>query len=299
VETPPGHVPVMLEEVLEHLKPRPGQVFLDGTAGGGGHAAVLLERLRPGGRLFLLDRDSEALERLKARFGRPRDVEYCHADFRDFDRALAESGAPLLDGVLLDLGVSSQQIASDRGFSFERPDFLDMRYDRDQALTAHDIVNHWDARRLADLVSVLADQPYARRIARAIVENRPIETADRLARIVAAAQPAAYRRRKRGHPATRVFLALRMAVNDELDGLDEFCGKIFDRLKPGGRVAVISFHSGEDRVVKNRFREAARAQVATLVTRKPLTPTAEEISRNLRSRSAKLRVAERLGPGAG
>ena len=273
--------------------------MLDGTAGGGGHAAALLEKLRPGGRLFLLDRDPEALERLKARFGRPDDVEYCHADFRDFDHALAGSGAPLLDGALVDLGLSSQQLASDRGFSFERPDPLDMRYDRSHDLTAHEIVNHWDARRLADLFGFLADQPYARRIARAIVENRPIDRADRLAEVVAAAQPAAYRRRKRVHPATRVFLALRMAVNDELGSLDDFCRKIFGRLKPGGRVAVLSFHSGEDRVVKNRFRVAARAGLAALVTRKPLVPTAGEIRDNPRSRSAKLRVAERLGPDAG
>ncbi len=297
MDAAPGHVPVMLREALEYLAPRPGQVVLDGTGGEGGHAAAVLERIRPGGRLFLLDRDPDAVARLKARFGRPADVAYCHANFRDFDHVLAERGESRLDGALLDLGLSSRQLDSeDRGFSFDRGGPLDMRFDPHQELTAQTIVNRWDRERLVELFSELGDQPFARRIARAIVEHRPLERTDRLAEIVARAQPARYRRRKRGHPATRVLMALRMAVNDELGSLDGFCRKIFDRLKTGGRVVILSFHSGEDRIVKNRFREAARSGKAGLLTRKPLTPSAEEVRANPRARSAKLRAAERTTP---
>ena len=293
-----GHVPVLLREVLDLLRPRPGQVILDGTGGDGGHAAALLERIRPGGRLFLLDCDSDAIRRLKARFGRPADIEYGHANFRDFDQFLAARGQGAVDGALVDLGVSTPQLAGDRGFSFERPAPLDMRFDPTQPRTAYEVVNRWDERRLAEAFSRYGDQPFARRIARAIVRNRPIERADRLAEVVEAAQPLGYRRRKRVHPATRVFLVVRMLVNDEIANLDAFCRKVFDRLAPGGRVAVISFHSGEDRVAKNRFREAVRGGAAVLVTQRPVTPSAEEVRENPRARSAKLRVAERVA-GAG
>jgi len=293
----------MLEEVIEHLRPRPGAVMLDGTAGGGGHAEALLERLRPGGRLILLDRDREALERLVARLGRRPDVAYFHANFCDFDEALSESGESGLDGALLDLGLSSVQLAdAGRGFSLQAPGPLDMRFDASEGLTAGEVVNRWDADRLAEIFSKFGDQPYARRIARAMVEarrRRRIERTDELAEIVARAVPAPYRHRKRVHPATRVFQALRMAVNDEAGSLERFGGKIFDFLKPGGRVVVIAYHSGEDRIVKQRFRDAMRAGLARLPVRKPITPTAAEVRANPRSRSARLRVAERVGPTAG
>ena len=299
----PGHVPVMLEEALEHLRPRPGAVMLDGTAGGGGHAEALLARLRPGGRLILLDRDRGALERLVARLGRGPDVAYFHANFCDFDQALSEAGERALDGALLDLGLSSVQLAdADRGFSWQAPSPLDMRFDASEGVTAGEIVNRWPAERLAEIFSKFGDQPYARRIARAIVEARRlrrIERTDALAEIVSRAVPAPYRHRKRVHPATRVFQALRMVVNDEAGSLERFGGKIFDYLKPGGRVVVLAYHSGEDRIVKQRFREAARAGLAHLPVRKPITPTPAEVHANPRSRSARLLVAERLGPAAG
>jgi len=299
----PAHVPVMLAEVVERLKPRPGQVVLDGTAGGGGHAAALLEKIRPGGTLILLDRDRETLERLIARFGRQGDVRYFHANFSDFDQALEEAGVARLDAALVDLGLSSLQLAdADRGFSFDNNGPLDMRFDRSGGLTAEEIVNRWPADRLADIFSRYGDQPFAHRIARAIVEARrreQIGRTDQLAALVTAAQPAGYRRTLGIHPATRVFQALRIAVNDELESLDQFCRKIFDYLKPGGIVGVIAFHSGEDRIVKHRFREATQSGKAVLPVVKPIVPTLAEVQANPRSRSARFRVAERLAPATG
>jgi 16S rRNA (cytosine1402-N4)-methyltransferase len=288
----------MLDEALEHLRLRPGAVILDGTAGGGGHAAGILGRISPGGRLILLDRDREALERLMARFGRRGDVRYFHANFRHFDQALAEADEEPIDGALLDLGVSSLQLAdAERGFSFDQPGPLDMRFDRSEGPSAEEVVNRWNADRLAEIFHDYGDQPFSRRIARAIVESRrrrPIRRTDELAEIVRAALPPAFRRRQRLHPATRVFQALRIAVNDELGSLETFLDKIFDYLKPGGRVVVIAFHSGEDRIVKIRFHEAARKGRVRLTLAKPLTPTPEEVRTNPRSRSARMRVAERL-----
>jgi len=294
-----GHVPVMLDEVLEYLSPRPGQTVVDGTAGGGGHAAAILTRILPDGKLILLDRDRGALERLKARFGRRGDVRYFHANFCDLDQVLREADRPQVDACLLDLGVSSLQLAdADRGFSFDRPGPLDMRYDRSQRMTADEVVNRWPADRLAAAMRAFGDQPFARRIARAVVEARPIGGTGRLAEVVASAVPARWRRKQTIHPATRLFQAIRIAVNDELGSLETFLDKVFRFMRPGGRVVIVSFHSGEDRIVKTRFREAAREGWVRLPVRKPLRPTPEEVRANPRARSARLRVAERL-PTAG
>ena len=231
------------------------------------------------------------------RFGRGRDVRYFHANFADIDQVVAEAGSPL-DGVLLDLGVSSLQLdQAVRGFSFDQPGPLDMRLDRTQDLSAETIVNRWPAERLSDIFRQYGDQPMARRIALAIVKARrrePIRTTDQLAAIVLAALPAAFRKAQRQHPATRVFQALRIAVNEELQSLETFFDKVFDCMKPGGRVAVIAFHSGEDRIVKNRLRQAALEGRVRLALQKPITPTPDEVRANPRSRSARLRVAEVL-----
>ena len=294
-----GHVPVLLAEVIEQLAPGPGKVILDGTAGGGGHAMALLDRLRPGGRLILLDRDQEALERLMARIGRSADVRYFHANFCDFDEALTQAGEEQVDGVVLDLGVSSLQLADpDRGFSFEQAGPLDMRLDRSDRVTAEEIVNQWPAERLVDIFTRYGDQPFARRIAAAIVRARqanPLRRTDELAEIVRSALPPAARR-GRIHPATRVFQAIRIAVNAELQSLERFFDKVFDHLKPGGRVVVIAFHSGEDRIVKTRLRQAVAAGRARLPVARPITPTPAEVEANPRSRSARMRVAEALAP---
>ncbi len=294
-----GHVPVMLEEVAEHLSLHPGQVVVDGTAGGGGHAAEILKHVLPGGQLILLDRDRDALERLKARLRHRGTVRFFHANFCDIDQVLQEAGHTHVDACLLDLGVSSLQLAdAERGFSFDRPGPLDMRYDRSQETTAEEVVNRWPAERLAETLRDYGDQPFARRIVRAIVEARPIRRTDELAEVVASAVPAAWRQKQTIHPATRVFQAIRIAVNDELGSLERFLDKIVPLLKPGGRVVVLSFHSGEDRIVKTRFREAARHRRVRLPLAKPQRPTPGEVRANPRARSARLRVAQRL-PTAG
>ena len=293
------HVPVMLAEAIEHLRPRPGAVILDGTAGGGGHAAAILERIRPGGRLLLVDRDREALERLQAQFGRVGEIRYFHANFCRFDKVLAEAAVDRLDGALLDLGLASGQLAeSERGFSFDLPGPLDMRMDRSQHLTADAIVNRWPPARLASLFREFGDQPFPKRIAAAIVRarnRRSIGRTDELAEIVSRAVPAEYRRKLKIHPATRVFQALRIAVNDELRSLEVFLDKILGYMNSGGRVVVIAFHSGEDRLVKQHFREAVEQGLARLPVKKPVAPGAQEVAANPRSRSARMRVAERLG----
>lgn len=292
-----GHVPVMLDEVIEHLSPRPGQVVVDGTAGGGGHASAILTDLLPGGQLILLDRDCGALERLVARFRRRGNVRFFHANFCDIDQVVREAGHEQIDGCLLDLGVSSLQLAEAvRGFSFDRPARLDMRYDPSQGLTAYEVVNRWPPERLVEAFQVLGDQPFARRIVRAIVEARPVGQTDELADLVAGAVPAAWRRKQKIHPATRVMQSIRIVVNDELGSLATFLDKIFPLLRPGGRLVVLSFHSGEDRIVKNRFREAAHDGWVSLPVRRPVRPTPEEVEANPRSRSTRLRVAQRLPP---
>jgi len=297
VEDGGGHVPVMRREVIEHLEPRPGHVVVDGTAGGGGHAEAIRPHLQPGGQLILLDRDRGALQRLMNRFGTPPDIRFFHANFCDVDEVVCEAGHRQIDGCLADLGVSSLQLGeAARGFSFDRPARLDMRYDRSQDLTADEVVNRWPAETLVEAIRTYGDQPFARRIVRAIVDARPVERTDDLAAIVADAVPAAWRRKQKIHPATRVMQAIRIVVNDELGSLRTFLDKIFPLLRPGGRLVVLAFHSGEDRIVKTRFREAARDGWVRLPVTRPLRPTPEEVEANPRARSARLRVAERLPP---
>ncbi len=289
---PSQHVTVLLAEVLEWLDPQKGQTFVDGTLGAGGHARALAERVGPTGLVIALDRDPATLEAAERELAR-RPVTLVHSDFRDLPEVLRQLEVPGIDGMVLDLGMSSDQLAdSGRGFSFDSPGPLDLRYDPGEGEPATRLVNHLRSEQLADLLAALGEERYSRRIARAIVEARKghrIETATELAAIVRGAVPRG-RGRERIDAATRTFQALRIAVNDELRSLEIALRRIPECLRTTGRLAVISFHSLEDRLVKQAFREDPRYEAPV---KKPIQPSAEEVLRNPRSRSAKLRVARR------
>lgn len=283
------HEPVMVGEVLRFLAPGPGKLVVDATVGTGGHAEAILER---GAELLGIDRDPWALEvarRRLARFGgRCRLV---RGNYRHLERILGEQGIGEVDGVLFDLGMSSFQLGDPgRGFSFLREGPLDMRMDPSQPLTAHEIVNRWPEREIARILREYGEERYARRIARAIVRARPLRTTTELASLVARCYPPG---RHRIHPATRTFQALRIAVNDELAALREGLLAAIRVLRPGGVVVVISFHSLEDRIVKRTFRQRWIADEVEILTKKPLTPSPEEVGRNPRARSARLRAARK------
>jgi 16S rRNA (cytosine1402-N4)-methyltransferase len=293
MSTPRPHQPVMVTEVLEALAIRPDGIYLDGTVGGGGHAAEIAARLETG-RLIGLDCDPSALEVARARleqFGER--VTLVHANFAQLDRVLDELGIAHVNGILLDLGVSLTQLDTpQRGLSFRLEGPLDMRLDPTQELTAADLVNTLDERQLTKIFRDYGEERWAARIAKNIVRERrqhPIETTTELVRVIEQSIPAAVRRTSRIHPATRVFQALRIAVNDELDNLQRALTVGFERLAPGGRFVVISFHSLEDRIVKRFFRERLKAGQAEQI-RGPIRPSPEECAQNPRARSAKLRV---------
>ena len=294
---PLAHEPVMSAEVVAFLDPRPGGRYLDCTVGAGGHAHALLEA--GAGHVLGVDRDPEALPVAEAALsGWSEQVELVHADFRDIEDVLDARGLSTIDGAVADLGFSSMQIkAEGRGFSFRRDEPLDMRMDRTQGPTAADLLRDVPEKALADLIFEFGEERYSRRIARAIVESRqrqPLETTNQLAVLVRRAMPR--RARQRIDPATRTFQALRIWVNNELDRLGLFLRAVCDRLRVGARLAVIAFHSLEDRIVKTVFRELSKGEdvLVRVLTKRPDRPTREEVVRNPRARSAKLRAAERL-----
>jgi 16S rRNA (cytosine1402-N4)-methyltransferase len=290
------HTPVMTSEVLNALQPERGGLFVDCTVGLGGHARALLDAGAT--RLLGLDRDREALARAEAALAPWADrVELVHADFRDIDTVLDARHIAALDGALADLGVSSMQFdAAGRGFSFQRDEPLDMRMDRSSGENAADLVARATERELADAIFQYGEERFSRRIARALVDARreaPVTTTGRLAAIVRRAVP------RRGYsridPATRTFQALRIWVNRELEALDEFIEAIARRLRVGARLAVITFHSLEDRIVKHTLRALERQRgTVKVLTKKPLIPSDDEVRRNPRARSAKLRAAEKV-----
>ncbi len=289
---PTQHVPVMLDEVLEWLAPAPGKIIVDGTLGGGGHTRALAERVEPGGFVVSLDRDPAVIARAEQTL-RGLSVKLAQANFCDFNEVLQEIGVPQVDGVLLDLGLSSDQLAdAERGFSFDADGPLDLRFDIESGQPASTLVNRMSAEDLANLIYEYGEERHSRRIARAIVEDRqetPFTTARQLAELLRRVVPRSPV--EKIDPATRTFQALRIAVNDELGSLDRVLQRLPAAVKLGGRVAIISFHSLEDRRVKNAFRDDPRWQV---LTRKPLIAQPGELNRNPRARSAKLRVAERV-----
>jgi len=293
------HEPALLVETMELLAVKPGGLYVDGTVGLGGHAREILARSAPDGRLVAVDRDAEALDRARERpgpwSGRTR---FVHGDYRELPEIL---GGERPDGVFLDLGVSSAQLdTAERGFSFQAEGPLDMRMDRSQGDTAADAVNRLPEDELADVIYRFGEERASRRIARAVAEARrrgPIATTTELAAIVRRAARHGRRPGRPGlDPATRTFQALRIHVNRELEGLAGALAAIAARLAPGGRLAVIAFHSLEDREVKQTFRRLA-GEGFHLLTKKPVRPGAEEVSRNPRARSARLRAVERRFEG--
>ena len=292
------HEPVMVAEVLEHLAPARGGVFVDCTVGYGGHTKAMLHA--GASRVIGLDRDPDALRQAGAALAPEESrVELVHSDYRRLDEILDARGITGVDGILADLGVSSMQLdEAGRGFSFRRDEPLDMRMDRTSGLTAAEMIRDADERTLADVIYEFGEERHARRIARAIVEARDrsaVDSTGRLAEVVRRAVP------RKGYsridPATRTFQAVRIWVNRELEGLDVFLTQAARRLRPGGRMAVIAFHSLEDRIVKHTLRslQATGDIGLTIRTKRPVVPSEAEVERNPRARSAKLRVAERGG----
>lgn len=292
--TQPVHIPVLLNEVLEALQPQPGQRIVDGTLGGGGHTRAIAAKVGPEGAVLAIDRDPAAIAAAEENL-RGLPVLLAHASYRELPELLRELNWPPVDGVVLDLGLSSDQLADrERGFSFDADGPLDLRFDPTVGEPAARLVNQLKVENLANLIYELGEERYSRRVARAIAEAReqaPIRTAAELAAIVRRVVPKS--RHERIDPATRTFQALRIAVNDELGALHDILQSLPQCVRPGGRVAIISFHSLEDRMVKQAFRDDARYHV---ITRRPITASEEELAANPRSRSAKLRVAEIVHP---
>jgi len=302
-----AHEPVLYHEIIHALRPKSGGLYVDGTLGAGGHARGILEACTPAGRLIGLDVDPQALtlarENLAPYSDRTRLIQ---ASYVLLETILQEDAASPVDGILLDLGASSMQFDTpERGFSFQADGPLDMRFDPTRPGTASDLVNNLPERELADILFRYGEERAARRIAQAIVRNRPLRTTRQLSDVIEAVS----RRGEAQHPATRTFQALRIAVNEELEAIEKVLPQVVRVLRPGGRLAIISFHSLEDRIVKTFIRRESRDCIcpprqpictcghkASLkeINRHPLTATEEEIERNPRSRSAKLRVAEKI-----
>lgn len=290
------HEPVMVREALELLAPSPGKVIVDCTVGAGGHARALIQKLLPGGKLIALDCNDKMLELARknlSEFG--EQVCFFQANFADLSVVLSQAGQEEVDGVIFDLGVASDELDDPTlGLSFQVDGPLDMRLSRSVRLTAYEVVNTFSEAKLAEIFWELGEERHARRIARRIVQERakgPIRSTTQLANII---YDAVGGRREKIHPATRCFLALRLFVNDELEVLKRGLNAVPTHLRPGGRVVVISFHSLEDRIVKNTYKEWEKQGVVQILTRKVMRPCAEEVARNPRSRSAKMRAAERM-----
>ncbi|NQT46248.1 MAG: 16S rRNA (cytosine(1402)-N(4))-methyltransferase RsmH [Candidatus Omnitrophica bacterium] len=288
----------MCEEVLDLLNPKKGQTILDCTVGGGGHASMILERILPG-RLIGLDQDEEALSVAKDLLSKFDSASYSliHENYRNIDNIFSRDNIDKVDGVLFDLGISSFQLDNARrGFSIKGDGPLDMRMDKRSSLTAYDLVNRMRVDEIENILRSFGEERYARRIARSIGEIRkrtPIATTGQLREIVERSTPAKYKRYKI-HPATRTFLALRIAVNHELEHLEYALEIAIKHLAVGGRICVISFHSLEDRIAKNEFRRFKQSKILKVLTKKPLRPSHRETIENPRSRSAKLRAAEKI-----
>jgi len=292
-----AHHPVLVNEILEYLRPDKGQIIVDATAGGGGHSAEIIKRIMPGGRLVAIDKDNEAVERVKARFrDHGASVTCVNGDFANIRDILEVLRIKNIDGGIFDLGFSSYHVDHpERGFSFQKEGPLDMRFDRKQALSAWEVVNRYKQFELEDIIKTYGEERHSKLIAGKICSYRKkkrINTTLELAALINDAVGYRYRR-QRINPAARTFQALRIFVNGELESAETGINNAIGCLKPGGRVCVVSFHSLEDRLVKNIFRDKKRQGEIDLVTRKPVCPGQEEIRKNPRARSSKMRVAEK------
>jgi 16S rRNA (cytosine1402-N4)-methyltransferase len=301
------HIPVLFHQVIELLQPKVNGRYLDGTLGAGGHTAGILNASAPSGRVLAFDRDPEAITFAKQQLGTLAErVTFINDSYATMKAVVEQENLGHFDGILLDLGLSSRQLDNaERGFSFMRDGALDMRFDSTQGQTAAELLNNLSESELAEIIWRFGEEKQGRRMAQIIMKNRPLHTTKALADLIAANFP----RRGRIHPATKLFQALRIAVNDELTAVAQGVLDAIDLLSPGGRLAVISFHSLEDRIVKQTFRQASQTYedapelptgrrpltpTLQLISRKPILPTDEEVAQNPRSRSAKLRVAEKI-----
>ncbi|MDU5099311.1 MAG: 16S rRNA (cytosine(1402)-N(4))-methyltransferase RsmH [Peptoniphilus grossensis] len=307
-----SHKSVLLNETIEGLNVREGKIYLDGTLGGAGHSYEILKKLHGTGLLIGIDQDQEALKAARERLSEFKNVEYFNLNYIDFEKALDELGIEKIDGVLLDIGVSSYQFDNpERGFSYRFDAPLDMRMDKSLEISAKDIVNTYSEDEITEIIREYGEEKWASRISKFIVQerkNKKIDTTFELVEIIKNAIPAGARRNG-PHPAKRTFQALRIEVNKELDVLKNSIDKFVHRLNPGGRIAIITFHSLEDRIVKNSFKYLEKdcicpptSPICTcnkkreikIITRKPITASEEELKENNRSHSAKLRIAEKL-----
>jgi 16S rRNA (cytosine1402-N4)-methyltransferase len=295
------HISVLLHEVIEGLAVKSGETFVDMTTNGAGHSSEICLSLGPKGTLVGIDADANALARAKEKLaGCEATVHLVPENFRNVKKVLHDLGISKVDKVLFDLGLSSNELeTSGRGFSFQKDEPLLMTFSDDPSkvtFTAEDIVNTWDEENIATILSGYGEERFARRIARRIVETRgmtPIHTTKELVGVIQMAVPGWYRSGRKTHFATKTFQALRMAVNDEIRALQEALTDAWDALAPKGRIAIISFHSMEDRMVKKFFKEKSKGGEGILLTKKPIVPTEEELKLNRRSRSAKLRIIEK------
>lgn len=304
------HESVLLQETIEYLEIKPDGIYVDGTLGGGGHSMEILRRLDKG-KLIAIDRDMDAIKAASIRLKDFNNVTYIHDNYKNIKDILKKCGIEGIDGALLDLGVSSYQLdEAQRGFSYMHDAPLDMRMDKESDLTAEYVVNNYSEDEIAKVISDYGEELWAKRIAKFIVEERkrkPIKTTFELVDIIKKAIPAS-KRRTGPHPAKRTFQAIRIEVNEELKGLEDAIADFVDVMNPGGRIAIITFHSLEDRIVKNTYKKledpctcpknlpctCGKKPVIKIVTKKPVVPNEDEIKVNPRSRSAKLRVAEKL-----
>ena len=290
------HKPVMVGEVLDYLHLQSGQIILDCTVGSGGHASRIMDRIKPSGFLIGIDKDLEILQMAKQYLSKMEcPFKLYHADYSDIDEVLRQAGVEKVNGVVLDLGVSSLQLdRAERGFSFTKEGPLDMRMNQAYGVTAKDLIKRLSERELEGLLKKYGEERWSRRIARAVLKEERevgITSTRQLAALIERSVP---RGKNKIHPATRVFQALRIAVNKELGSLEAFLNKIHNYMKIGARIVIISFHSLEDRIAKNKFIEGANQNIFKILTKKPIRPSDAEMKENSRCRSAKLRAAERI-----